>query len=158
MGTRCQVQVVQAGTGWDEKVTLYHHFDGYPENILGLMRIAYTRFVVMRTKAAGAEADRAWEGGRAGKAASFLCSVDPGQFEPEEGHERHGDIEYWYTLTVQNHQQGSIGEMPTWSVEIEYIYRKKKLTYQVEPLTKEQLDRVGSNGYDESIVPKKYHS
>jgi len=59
-----------------------------------------------------------WEHGRAGKVASFLCASDPGVFEPEEGHEKHPDIEYYYILHCINHKGGSMNEIPTWVLEI----------------------------------------
>ena len=42
MGTRCQVQVVEEAENkdWEEKVTLYHHWDGYPDNMIPLFKKA----------------------------------------------------------------------------------------------------------------------
>jgi hypothetical protein len=37
MATRSQIQVIQEGI-WDEKITLYHHWDGYPDNILPIIQ------------------------------------------------------------------------------------------------------------------------
>jgi hypothetical protein len=105
MSTRCQVQVIQDGLEWEEKVTLYHHTDGYPENMIPLIHEAFT-------KASG------WEGGRAGKAASYLCAADPGTMEPEAGHELHGDIEYLYHVYCTNSKNGSLAESARWEVEI----------------------------------------
>ena len=88
MSTRCQVKVLAGGTcaGHEKQaVTLYHHCDGYPTNMLSLMLSAFAPD---------------WEHERPGKAASFLCAVDPGEFEPEEGHELHSDIEWYYVLYV----------------------------------------------------------
>ena len=109
MSTRCQVVVIQEGLGWDEKVTLYHHSDGYPSNIIPLIKKAFEY---------KGEYTNGWEKGRAGKVSSFLCWADPGAFEPEDGHELHGDIEYLYRLFVVNQNMGSIGESPRWEVEI----------------------------------------
>lgn len=97
MSTRCQVRVIQEEQGWDASITLYHHSDGYPEHIIPDIVEAYAKFGEHR----GA--------GRAGHVAAFLCAVDPTSFEPEEGHELHGDIEYYYTLWVGRGQ---------WEVEI----------------------------------------
>ena len=105
MSTRCQVQVIQEGLTWDGKVTLYHHCDGYPTNILPLIRSAFG-------------AGSGWQLGRAGKAAGFLCASDPGSFEPEEGHDLHGDIEYYYKVYLKNTGRGSLVENPIWEVEV----------------------------------------
>jgi hypothetical protein len=113
MSTRCQVQVIQEGI-WSEKITLYHHCDGYPDNILPIIQQAYDIGV---TKDSGAKLGL-WELGRAGKVASLLCAADPGQFEPEAGHELHGDIEYYYRLYAVNKQGGSLAENPAWEIEI----------------------------------------
>jgi hypothetical protein len=42
MSTRCQVKVSSGVKGNQEAVTLYHHHDGYPTNMLPLMADAYT--------------------------------------------------------------------------------------------------------------------
>lgn len=111
MSTRCQVKVIQEGVGWKKEVTLYHHTDGYPEHMIPCIH-----------KAMGYEDEYCkgmnWEKGRAGKVASFLCWSDPGTFEPEEGHNLHGDIEYYYKLYCVNSYQGSSKENPKWEVEV----------------------------------------
>jgi hypothetical protein len=122
MSTRCQVQVIQEGLPWEQKITLYHHCDGYPSNIIPLLREAFN---------SGDE----WERGRAGKAASFLCAVDPGQFEPEDSHQKHGDIEYYYKLYVVNTQLGRIEEKVQWEVE---IYNPDNLILKRSPI--EEID------------------
>ena len=112
MSTRCQVQVIQeglsdlAGGEWEDKVTLYHHSDGYPSYMLPKIKEAFDKYGV------------GWEAGRAGKVASFLCAVDPGEFEPEDSHELHDDIEYYYVLHVVNSQGGSMAEQPQWLVTV----------------------------------------
>lgn len=106
MSTRCQLQVVQVGIEWDEKITLYHHYDGYPENIVKLVEDTYKIW------------GSSWKAGRAGKVASFLCWKDPGQFEPEEGHELHNDIEFYYRLRVVNLRGGSMNEKPNWELDV----------------------------------------
>ena len=95
MSTRCQVQVIQEGMGsWEDKVTLYHHTDGYPEYMIPIINKAYN---YKRKPLWKGDTDLScgWEKGRAGKVASLLCWADPIVFEPEEGHELHGDIEYY---------------------------------------------------------------
>jgi hypothetical protein len=104
MSIRCQVKVVQKGMSYNENITLYHHTDGNPEYIISKIKGAYEKY------------GKDWKGGRAGKVASFLCAVDPGVFEPEEGHELHGDIDYYYILNVLCPKAFS-EKIPTWEVE-----------------------------------------
>jgi len=111
MSTRCQVKVKQEGLTWDEEITLYHHTDGYPQYMLPVFWKAYN-YKDDYTNTNG------WQKGRAGKVASFLCWADPGVFEPEDSHQLHGDIEYYYILYVVNPNGGSIAENPRWEVEI----------------------------------------
>ena len=111
MSTRCQVKVIQEGMGndWNEEITLYHHTDGYPENMIPVISKAFN----FKDKYAND-----WIKGRAGKVASLLCWADPGVFEPEKGHKLHLDIEYYYKLYCVNHKHGSAGDIPTWEIEI----------------------------------------
>ena len=91
MSTRCQILIKEEGLR-DEQIMLYHHSDGYPEHILPEIKAAYA----LATK----DKTNAWRAGRAGKAASYLCAIDPGVFEPEVGLDLHGDIDYFYELYV----------------------------------------------------------
>ena len=111
MSTRCQVKVIQEGMGndWKEEVTLYHHYDGYPENMIPVINKAFN----FKDKY-----DNDWIKGRAGKVASLLCWADPGIFEPESGHELHPDIEYYYKLYCVNPKGGTVNDKPVWEVEI----------------------------------------
>ena len=93
MSTRAQVQVIEDGK---VELTLYHHTDGYPSHMLDCIRNAAQ--VARGTEFA--KIGWAWEAGRAGKVASFLCTAHPGTMEPEAGHALHGDIEYLYRLNV----------------------------------------------------------
>lgn len=108
MSTRCQVRVQNRKSqhvSWDEAVTLYHHTDGYPENMVPLIHEAFVFPTNYGTDS--------WQKGRAGKAASFLCAADPGIFEPEDHHELHGDIEYYYIVNVSYENNN-----PTWFVDV----------------------------------------
>jgi hypothetical protein len=112
MSTRCQVRVIAEGLGEGaESVTLYHHSDGYPSNMLPLIREGYQQVLKKGDY-------YLWQGGRPGKVAGFLCAADPGGFEPEEGHELHGDIEWYYVLRVINKTGGSMAEKPEWVVDV----------------------------------------
>ena len=108
MSTRCQVQVNERYVDHHNKeqisssVTLYHHTNGYPSYMIPKLKEAF--------KATGGD----WKAGRAGKSASFMCFVDPGVFEPEEGHALHGDIEYYYRVFCHNGR----GDKAFWEVEI----------------------------------------
>ena len=109
MSTRAQVKVQQAGLNWEQAVTLYHHYDGYPDTHHGMIQQFWKAYEQCRDS---------YEGGRAGKVASYLCVQDPGGFEPEEGHALHYDIDFYYVLTAENHGCGSMAERPTWAVEV----------------------------------------
>ena len=130
MSTRSQIQVRQTGMqgDWDDKITLYHHSDGYPSNILTLIQKAYEDVKSGAIFALNEDMKRLhdeypkytlWKLGRAGKVASYLCAEDPGEFEPEAGHELHGDIEWYYIVECVNEHGGSMAENPTWKI---YIY------------------------------------
>lgn len=114
MSTRAQALVHSSGLTWGETpCLLYHHCDGYPENMLPLIE-----------KAFDFENIRGWEKGRAAKVASLLCAVDPAGFEPEEcpfddyGLILHSDIEYFYAIAVINSNGGSTAEKPSWIITI----------------------------------------
>ena len=62
MSTRCQIQVISEGLGWEEKVSLYKHCDGYPKGVLPLFTETIKKY--------GGD----YKTGRAGKVASFLCA------------------------------------------------------------------------------------
>jgi len=100
MSTRCQVKVIQKDFDSEESVTLYHHYDGYPENMIPLF--------VKASQYKGCKS------GRAGKVASILCDVDPLGFEPESGHQLHGDLSYYYKLYINIY--GKDGQ--NWELEV----------------------------------------
>ena len=104
MSTRCQVQVIGSD---NDKVTLYHHSDGYPTHILPLCHQAFEL------------SGKGWQAARGGKCASFLCATDPGAFEPESGHALHGDIEWYYRLYCKGAMHN--GCQAQWFVSIDEI-------------------------------------
>lgn len=89
MGTRCQVQC-DGHAEYGGRVTLYHHWDGYPEHMIPVIAKAWEKM----------KADGEYRDGRSGYVASTLCWADPIQFdiEFENGNELHGDIEWLYTI------------------------------------------------------------
>lgn len=111
MGTRCQVEV----HGPEESLFLYHHWDGYPENMVKLFNEAY----VLAVGPVGGDLLRheAWRAGRVGKIASFLCASDPGAFEPEDHKELHNDIEWFYRInpTIRGFVDSPA---PQWELEV----------------------------------------
>jgi hypothetical protein len=134
MSTRSQLQVVQDGMRWEEKVTLYHHSDGYPTNIAAIVRDTFNKL-----KADGVS----YEIGRAGKVASYLCAADPGQFEPEEGHQRHGDIEWYYVLHAVNTAAGSMAENVQWLLDIENVRSGQEWKgLEMKQLTASKLEEI----------------
>jgi hypothetical protein len=99
MSTRTQVQV----TDGEEKLTLYHHTDGYPSYMLRIIKEAWEKY------------GKGWEGARVGKVASMLCAVDPVVFEPMDSHDLNCDIEYYYVIDCKGelHTQAK----PIWKVK-----------------------------------------
>jgi hypothetical protein len=73
-------------------------------------------------------ADGAWQAGRAGKAAATIIAegVQSGDeergpyvaYEPEDSHDLHGDIEYYYVVSVGMTKNGSGITHPTWTVTV----------------------------------------
>ncbi len=106
MSTRCQLQVIQQEP-YITKVTLYHHHAGNPEYMIPSIYKAYTWVNE-------SDINGNWIKGRAGKVASLLCWADPGEFEPEEGHNLHGDIEFYYRLYC------------------DYSYREKRAIWKID--------------------------
>lgn len=98
MSTRCQVQLVEGeGKNSWEKVTLYHHCDGYPSHMIPTFQKAF-EMISTPKEGIGGPYSHQWHAGRAGKSASYLCAIEPGQYEPEAGHDLHGDIEWYYRI------------------------------------------------------------
>lgn len=111
MGTRCQTRVIAGNKEnngqFSEDLTIYHHYDGYAENMVPLFWRAFqfgiTPFIPDWKKdepnAVPTDAYQ-WQAFRAGYAASMLCHIDPRGFQPESSHDLHGDIAWYYKLYV----------------------------------------------------------
>ncbi len=101
MSTRCQVKIRAVNGNDAEAVTLYHHCDGYPSNMVPLIASAY-------------KAD--WKHGRVGKAASYVVAEDVSGYDIEQGHELHGDIEWYYVLSIESelHEEA----IPKWYLNV----------------------------------------
>ena len=117
MSTRSQVQVRCKPNNFaagheGQRITLYHHTDGYPSYMLPKILSAYRDGPERQWRESDASLaewvafwapdgsfDR-WQYERPGKAAGFLCATDPGIFEPEDSHDLHSDIEYYYIVYV----------------------------------------------------------
>ena len=124
MSTRCQVRVKSEGLSWKEERWLYHHWDGYPENMIPIIneaqKVIYNNYIAKQrdpetNKSMGDH--NIYMNGRAGKVSSFLCAVDPVGFEPEDDGDLHGDIEYLYKLFLVNKDNGTFGSKPVWEME-----------------------------------------
>lgn len=102
MSTRCQVKITEKGVKNDkEAVTLYHHCDGYPSNMVPLIAGAY-------------KPD--WKHGRIGKAVSFVVAEDVDGYDVEQGHELHRDIEWYYILEIKSEQH--VAAIPEWTLNV----------------------------------------
>ena len=123
MSTRCQVRVKSEGLSWKEERWLYHHHDGYPENMVPLIEQArnliHDKYIKGMENEENGKNYYSYMNGRAGKVSSFLCAVDPIGFEPEGVGDEHGDIEYLYKLFLVNKDSGSFGSKPVWEMEVE---------------------------------------
>jgi len=132
MSTRCQVRIQTEGLSWKEERWLYHHWDGYPENMIPIINqareVIFNNFT-SKQRDPDTIKHYAYMNGRAGKVSSFLCTVDPVGFEPEDVGDLHGDIEYLYKLFLVNKGNGSFGSEPIWEMEVEHGYGEK-----MEPL------------------------
>ena len=102
MSTRCQVKIKEKGVDRQkEAVTLYHHCDGYPTAMIPLLACAY---------------QPEWKHGRIGKAVSFVVAEDPEGYEVEQGHELHGDIEWYYILEILS--ETHVDAVPQWFLNV----------------------------------------
>ena len=101
MSTRCQVKI--QGTDFEPKeaVTLYHHCDGYPSNMVPLLAGAYKPN---------------WQHGRVGKVASYVVAEDVVGFDIEDSHDLHGDIDWYYIIKVSS--KGDVTDIPKWTLEV----------------------------------------
>jgi len=148
MSTRCQVRIL-AGNKEDngqfsEDVTIYHHCDGYAENMVPLFWKAYQFGIVpiipeWKKDDPNAEPTDAyqWQTFRAGYAASYLCHIDPRGFWPESGHELHGDIAWYYKLYVKGKNVRK-EKWAQWELEI----FKAKIKKEGDPTLIKVLDRT----------------
>src|SRR5258705_11745476 len=103
MSTRCQVEVKASGLPWEaETVVLYHHCDGYPTGMLPIIEAAYT----LATTPGKHSINYAWQAGRPGKAAAYLCASDPSGFDVESSTDLHSDIEWFYSIECQTPNGG----------------------------------------------------
>jgi hypothetical protein len=139
MSTRCHVLVQVTGMGSDDSMLLYHHCDGYPSNMIPVLQKAWKIAVDESSDFHGKPTVPDWQAGRLGKVCGFLCAADPGQMEPLDYKDLHGDIEYLYLLHVTNSHSGSMAEHPSWEVE---IYQPKSGRDWKEKLTLAKLELV----------------
>jgi hypothetical protein len=96
------VKVKEYGVDDDkEAFTLYHHCDGYPSAMVPLIAGAYKP---------------EWKHGRIGKAAAFVLAEDSDGYEMEQGHDLHGDIEWYYVLEIKS--ETHVGAVPEWFLTV----------------------------------------
>jgi hypothetical protein len=112
MSTRCQIQVFEYDGRENPLNTLYHHLDGYPEYMIPKIFEAYSY---------GDQDPKNYREynflkSRAGKIAGLLCWADPGCFEPEDRHNFHSDIDYYYRLYFREFPKDE--QKPLWEIEI----------------------------------------
>ena len=120
MSTRCQVQLVFEGndwktgetkTFWENSVVLYHHCDGYPENMIPVLIRAYGSgmagivgdYLSYNEDLSGFSVHYYSSLFSSVKAVNYVVAADPKQFEIEPHGCReflHGDIEYFYRVFI----------------------------------------------------------
>jgi hypothetical protein len=151
MSIRCQVQVIQEGLSWEERVSLYLHDPGCPSYIIPVMRQAYR---YQREKYWDQEPDENtfnwWRKGRPRKVASYLCWAAPGIFEPLDYHDIHPDINYYYRLyCVNNDQAGDV----VWEVEVFILGESSRDLRLIQPRTR--LEDIDLEKLEESYARVK---
>jgi len=122
MSTRCQVQLVfegndwktgEAKTFWKNSIVLYHHWDGYPENMIPVLIRAYgsgMAGIVGDYLAYNEDLSRFGSTYydslfSSVKAVNYVVAADPKGFEIEPHGCReflHGDIEYFYRVFISH--------------------------------------------------------
>ncbi len=128
MSTRCQVKVVRGPdrSEFSDNITLYHHCDGYPGNMLEVIGRAwgyanripkYWRDLNKDRRDGNKYNPFSYQLDRPGYVASYLCHTDPHDFQPLPYHDLHGDIEWYYILDVDIK---SLGE--EWKI---FLYKAK---------------------------------
>jgi len=126
-----------------EAITLYHHCDGYPTAMLPLMAQAFQE-----------HGKRGFRSGRAGHVAAFLCATDPEGFEPEDSHELHGDIEWYYRLVVAEGRQ--YHDPATWVVSVYSPNRYDGTPEQPGKLILSPMDILAAGADSEAFEKAKY--
>ena len=99
---------------------IYSHDGGEPRFMLKDLLEAYDRATTPRQSKLWPESfyDDSWKIGRPGYSASFLCGVDPPNFQVDtywltSGGQFYGDIEWLYLVTAE-----VVDGKPTWLVEV----------------------------------------
>ena len=112
MSTRCQVQIKFEGNH-ENDVTLYHHWDGYPENMIPLLIRAYGMGKAGIIRDYLIYNDDLSKMGKhylsslysPAKAVNYVVAADPGGYEIESMNgslKLHGDIEFLYLLWISD--------------------------------------------------------
>ena len=106
MGTRCQVVVISESPSNRDHMNLYHHWDGYPDNMVPLIRKAFRSWT---------KSESNMTKHRPEKVASFIVAADPNGYEFDSAGEPeykphdpsvldrlflHCDISYLYVVKV----------------------------------------------------------
>lgn len=99
----------------DSKITLYHHSDGYPTNMLEEIKDAYEQ-AIARLRKELPQYPQYFKLRWTGSMASFLSAENPTGFEQEKGNALHGDIEWYYVIKPKKMPEGE--EIPEWEVTV----------------------------------------
>ena len=158
MATRCQVEIVPTGNALDRGIRpedvnrLYHHWDGYPTNMLPNIRDAFTKAVAYLK-------ENSEPGGGArqiihclsdpAKSAAFLCHHEPDGYEPEDHDAVHGDAEFFYRITPERNDSDE--DPIRWGVEVRRDTHDGEVLLaasDMRDITDEQCKQAESARYD----------
>lgn len=111
MSTRCQVFIIEKLKGKEERIgTLYHHFDGYPENIIPKLNAAINKW--QKNAVMGYI--------HGNTLINYITAEDPSGYEIEPIDTKiHGDLSYLYEVRIRYK-----GNSREWKAQVKTIGEK----------------------------------
>lgn len=116
--------------GGEPEVTLYHHHDGYPTNMLPLLKRAWDEALAWHKARWKTDLYGPFDPEHPitcaslrspGKFANHVVATDPEGFEFEQGHEQHGDIEWYYVVEFDHAPTFSGPVEGRWKVQVDKL-------------------------------------
>jgi len=147
MSTRSQVKVLseEPEAEFSENVTLYHHWDGYPGNMISIIYKGWKSITSIKDRTY--PNTNLYQVNRAGHAAGHLCHIDPWIFEPESGHTIHDDVEWYYKVWVDGHKNNKRikirgDNVREWVVEIYAAYDEDEGPPKIELIYSDNITKM----------------